>query len=148
MNRAARPAPGSRSFFRVAWFGYLLASCVEVAIAADYCETIQRIASGVRQELPLQIDRGTRLFDVGVDCEQRLVTYSKEILVRTGQLRPGWRKNLADAHATLHCREKGFVVLAGWTVIDRIHDGEGRLLLTLRTGPEQCQALKGSGRTA
>jgi hypothetical protein len=127
----------------------LCASCVihaqtssEVEEALE-CATYLDFEKEMNAKAPTKIDETTELVQIRVNCDGKVITYTKRILVDASRFSDGWEVRKQRQHTQLHCNEAGLASQSGWIAMDIIYDKDFTYLLTFITRPENCDDSEG-----
>lgn len=116
----------------------VLAKPADAQTEQEICASFQKSEKEANVKLPMQIDRGTELIQFRVNCDAKIVHYTKRLLVDPKFLADGWRQRKQRQHTQLHCNARGLTSTTGWTALDTMVAPDYSLLVTLETRPTDC----------
>ena len=105
----------------------------------ELCNEFRHLEKQWNSKLPEIIDEHTELVQIIVNCETRVVSYRKRILVTKDVLPSGIHDRKQRQHTQLHCNKNGLASKSGWTAMDVIVDINFSYLFTLKTTPNDCK---------
>lgn len=102
------------------------------------CTKFKKFEKETNKDLPRKIDEYTNLISVSVNCDSKIIKYTKQVLAHPNQIQKGFKKRKQRQHNQLNCNKTGLSSTFKWTVIDIVHDKDFRYLTTLATTPKDC----------
>jgi len=105
---------------------------------ADTCTELMDFEKEINATLPRRVDEVTELVQVKVNCETRTVSYTKRLLIETGDLAAGWQERKQHQYVQLHCNAQGLASVTQWNAMDVFFDPNYRYVITLRATPQDC----------
>ena len=105
---------------------------------SSFCNAALEYEDEINKTLPRKIDEFTEVIQISVNCDNKVLKYTKRILADESQLSEGWDNRKQRQHTQLHCNKDGMARLEGWTAMDVIFDKDYNYLITLETNPEDC----------
>lgn len=103
------------------------------------CDEFIKIEKKLSSELPRKVDDITELIEIKVNCDTKVVQYSKRILVDTTLFKDGWKKRKQRQHTNMHCNKQGLASSLNWNAMEVLFDEKYKYLVTFRTGPNDCK---------
>ena len=121
-------------------FSFFLLSSHSVFGGANssFCNAALEYEDEINKTLPRKIDEFTEVIQISVNCDNKVLKYTKRILADESQLSEGWDTRKQRQHTQLHCNKDGMARLEGWTAMDVNFDKDYNYLITLETNPEDC----------
>ena len=121
-------------------FSFFLLSSHSVFGGANssFCSAALEYEDEINKTLPRKIDEFTEVIQISVNCDNKVLKYTKRILADESQLSEGWDTRKQRQHTQLHCNKDGMARLEGWTAMDVNFDKDYNYLITLETNPEDC----------
>ena len=104
------------------------------------CEKFLAQVRDVSKKLPIMVDEVTKVVELSVNCETRIVKYVRHLIVTEDRLAKGFAERKQRQHRNLNCNKEG-VAKAGWTAVDYVYDSNFKLLTKLTTTPQDCDGM-------
>jgi hypothetical protein len=109
-----------------------------IAAEDPSCDALTKFAKDTSKALPKKIDEVTRLVELTVNCETRIVKYVKHLSIDVSGLAKGAEQRKQEQYISLHCNQDG-LARQGWNVWDYIYDSKQNLVITLKASPKDCK---------
>lgn len=89
---------------------------VVVMTDEEACSTLGKIAKDTQPELPMMVDKITRMEGVAVFCSLRTFAVNKTILIDVGEFRDGWEGRKQAQWNEINCKNSAFrpLIDRGW----------------------------------
>jgi hypothetical protein len=115
------------------------AADVFVDLNNTFCAELTNFQAEINKTAPRKVDEMTEIINVQVNCQNKVVRYSKRILATEHELAKGWKERKQIQHHQLHCNTAGLASKAKWTAMDVIADKNYQYLITITTTPKDCK---------
>lgn len=102
------------------------------------CSEWKKIEKQITEDLPKKIDEATELTNFMINCDTKVIKYSKRLLFDTKLLKGDWKNRKQRQHSNLHCNKQGIASTIKWTVLDDLYDKDFEYLTTFITRPNDC----------
>ena len=107
-------------------------------VSVKECNEWKKTEKQFTSNLPRKIGPGTELTNFMINCDTKVIKYTKRLLIDVKLFKDGWMKRKQRQHINLHCNKNGIASTIKWNVMDDLFDKDFNYITTFITKPSDC----------